>query len=142
MKPKNEQCMDCAFKEGGAANKEAYNRLRGEVCALGAIPFFCHHSIDWQSQHSWTSEEKRQACRTSGACGGWVARVNVLRAKGFYDQYRVIRQAVAKQALFGIDLLCDATDKKRKKVLSTLRRMMRFLAAQDIERKKIPLFWG
>lgn len=142
MKSKYEQCADCAFKEGGAANKEVYNRLRGTVCALGGVPFFCHHDIDWESQHSWTAAQKKKMCRRSGICAGWTVRVNDLRQKGYYDQFRVIRHAVAEQCLLAIDLMIDAKGKTKRKMSRLLRRMIRVLASRNVGNKKIPLLWG
>ena len=44
-------CSDCAFKPGAGAYKEPYNRLKGIICSLGGIPFYCHDKIDWRKQH-------------------------------------------------------------------------------------------
>lgn len=43
----DKQCEGCAFKPGAAANREADNKLRGVLTALGSIPFFCHSALGW-----------------------------------------------------------------------------------------------
>jgi hypothetical protein len=81
-------------------------------------------------------------CRRSGICGGWSARVNVLRAKGYYNEFRVIRHAIGKQCLEAIDLMIDAKGQEKRKLSKLLMRMIRFLASRDVAHKKLPLLWG
>lgn len=144
MKSKNIQCDGCAFKPGGEANKEPYNSLRAHVCALGPIPFYCHHDVDWRAQHGWSASQVREQCRVAGVCGGWTAEVQRLHARGFYNNFRVIRQAVAKQCLMAIELFTNDTNTPKQKLETRklLFKMVRFLASKDITHKKIPLLWG
>ena len=134
-------CNECAFSKQGAGT-EPYNVLRSQVCALGPIPFGCHHTIDWRSQHSWTPAQHREAIRQSGMCQGWMARVRELNAQGWYGKYRVIRRAIAKQCLELIDLFTDEKNpREKKRQLSALKRMLRFLTSKDIAHKKIPTLY-
>lgn len=143
MKPKNIQCEGCAFKPGADANKEPYNSIRAQVCALGPIPFYCHHDVDWKAQHGWNAAQLRESCRVAGVCGGWTAEVRRLHGRGFYGEFRAIRQAVAKQCLFAIELFTSSEDgPKKSEVRRTLFKMVRFLTSKDIGHKKIPLLWG
>jgi hypothetical protein len=133
-------CDECAFGKKGAGT-EPYNSLRGQICALGAVPFFCHHSVDWESdQRFWVGKVLTEKTRQSGICQGWKARVRQLHAKGWFGEYREIRQAIAKHALRLIEAFTDEKDPETKKLYSKkLRKITRFLASRDIEHKEIPL---
>jgi hypothetical protein len=133
-------CDECAFGKKGAGT-EPYNSLRGQICALGAVPFFCHHSLDWESdQRFWVGKVLTEKTRQSGICQGWKARVRQLHAKGWYGEYRAIRSAIAKHALQLIEAFSSEKDPETKKQYQKkLRSMTRFLASRDIANKKIPL---
>lgn len=125
------QCEECAFKPGAAANKESYNSLRGQVCALGAVPFFCHHNLNWQEdQRLWVGEKMKENCRAAGICQGWKQRVAELHKRGFFGEFREIRRAVA--------LACLQLIEEPTKYKTRIRRMLRFLSSPDIGDKEIP----
>lgn len=142
--PRKSPCDECAFTKGAAANLEPYNQLRGMVCALGPLPFGCHHNLDWHNSDRWTVAQQREALRTAGICQGWAASVRELKAKGVYSTpFQAIRQAVAKQALMAIELFVGAKNEREKKRMhGLLRRMLSFLAAKNVAHRKIPLLWG
>lgn len=132
-------CDECAFSKKGAGT-EPYNALRARVCSLGPLPFGCHHGTDWHGSSTWSAEKTAQTLRTVGICEGWRSEVRRLNAKGWFGKYRVIRRAVAKQALFCIEVFNSSEPGPvKKKYLRALKRMVKFLAEKDIERKKIPL---
>ena len=135
-------CDECAFGKNGAG-QEPYNALRGRICALGPLPFGCHHGQNWHGSSNWSAAQVQQALRTSGICEGWRAEVQRLNKQGWYGKYRIIRRCVAKNALFLVELFTTASDKgaitQKKKYLASLKRHLRFLASKDIEHKKIPL---
>jgi len=133
-------CEECAFSKKGAG-QEPYNSLRGKICALGPIPFGCHHGTDWADSSSWSHDQVQLALRTTGICQGWAAEVRRLKARGWYGPYRLIRRAIARRALLFIELFTAAKQgtPEKKKYLAQLKRMMRFLGTKDIEHKKIPL---
>ncbi|MGH9522214.1 MAG: hypothetical protein ACRD3E_06755 [Terriglobales bacterium] len=134
MKP---PCDTCAFGNAGAA-LEAYNNLRARVCALGAVPFFCHHSIDWQSQHSWKPNEIRRNARQSGVCAGWKREVKALTAKGWFKHARWLRHALAAVLLERINEWADEKDEARKSALLTqIKAMLRVLTQK---RPRLTLF--
>lgn len=134
-----QQCEDCAFKRGGAANKEKYNKLRAEVCALGAVPFFCHHEVDWENRN-WTPAQEKQNCRIAGSCAGWRMRVRELKAKGWFNEFRSIRQAFAKIWLRLIDEWTEQKDpQKKRRTLLQMKSILKFLATKDIADKELPL---
>ena len=133
------QCEGCAFKPGADANREPYNNLRGQVCALGAIPFYCHHNVNWEeNQKLWVGDTLKQNCRTAGICQGWKSRVAELHKRGFFGEFREIRRIIAQQCLSLIEHFTDDKAEK-KKIGKKIRRMLRFLAAEDIGDKEIPL---
>lgn len=134
-------CDECAFSNKGAG-LEPYNSLRGRICALGPIPFGCHHGLDWHGSSSWSAAQAREALRTSGICEGWRAEVQRLNRNGWYGKYRIIRRAVAKSALVLVELFTAASDNRKpvekKRYLISLKRHLRFLSSRDIEHKKLP----
>lgn len=79
-------CETCAFNKpgsGGAAN-EVNNRLKGQICAHGGIPFFCHHDRSGQ-EYNWKTGmlgplELPPAERR--ICQGWRGAVAKLNADG------------------------------------------------------------
>jgi hypothetical protein len=124
-----EQCEGCAFKPGAAANREPYNLLRSEVCALGAIPFFCHHSIDWKNR-KMDSASIRADVRIAGICQGWKRRVGELRAEGYFVdvEKRRTRRFSAMYILGVLDEWIEQKDPTEKKILhSQLREALRLL---------------
>lgn len=131
-------CNECAFSKNGAG-KEPYNSLRATVCALGAIPFGCHHGTNWENSNTWTPEQIKAALREHGMCQGWKARVQELNGKGWYGEYREIRRIIAAQLLKLIDAFVSEKDRKDKeKYLTSMRRMLKFLATKDIAHEEIP----
>ena len=134
-------CSECAFSKTGAA-LEPYNAIRAEVCALGPLPFGCHHGLNWNGSKMWTPDEQRANLRKSGMCEGWKARVRLLNSKGFFGKYTPIRRAIAKQFLELLEVWLAETDEKEKSSQHrAMKRMLRFLASRDIEHKKIPLLY-
>lgn len=132
-------CQQCAFSKQGAG-KEPYNSLRARVCALGPVPFFCHHGLDWKDQKNWVGPILTQNCRQSGICEGWRAEVRRLAAKGWYGEFRIIKQLIAKHCLKLIDVFADEQDQTKKpEHVKKLQRMLKFLAKKDIRNEQIPL---
>src|SRR5229473_1752785 len=113
------QCDECAFKPGAVANKEPYNHLRSEVCALSARPFFCHHS--WANQ--------RQECRTAGTCAGWRARVQELKKKGWFtDKSKVAtRRWVGEYILAQIEEFISTTGAEKRRATRAIKSSLRIL---------------
>ncbi len=135
-------CDECAFGKAGAGT-EPYNALRGKICALGPLPFGCHHGLDWRNSSLWTFEQQKENLRKSGICEGWRREVRRLNEKGWFGVFRVIRQAIAKQCLELIEIWIHEEDPvEKRKQHRALKRMLRFLTSKDIARKKIPLLYG
>lgn len=76
----NERCSTCAFGFGkiGAAG-ESNNRLKGELAAVGAIPFSCHHAPDGRelNWHGSAADfiNSLQGRKDLRVCAGWKAAV-------------------------------------------------------------------
>src|SRR6266403_525908 len=116
-----EQCDECAFKPGAVANKEPYNSLRAEVCALSGRPFFCHHSVDWKNQHSWNNE--REKCRTAGSCAGWRGRIQELQKKGWFtDKSKAAtRRWVGEYILAQIEEFISTTGREKARASKSIK---------------------
>lgn len=135
-------CSECAFRSGGAANDEPYNRLRGIICAHGAVPFFCHHDVPWRDKIAMAAFNREMA-RKAGVCQGWRRQVRILNDSGFYrDGFLTIRREIAKQCLQAIDLFTHSKGRRREKLRKLLWKMVTFVCSREIAHKKIPLLWG
>lgn len=135
------QCDTCAFGNSGAA-KEANNALKGKICALGAIPFWCHHGKDG-TEYDWQNSklgpyELEQSNRK--ICAGWQAEVAKLKRRGFFDEFRAIRRAAARVAFRSLEIFIDKTvslhKKERARVM--LERCLKFLVKRDIRHEELP----
>lgn len=97
-------CATCAFRPGSVTHdQEVYNALRGMLCALGAVPFYCHHG------HNWEDANAMLAAHLCGPglelCEGWKAAVAENKAKHLFDDpgIRRVRRIAADRALVVIE---------------------------------------
>lgn len=93
-------CAGCAFTEGSRANLEPDNHLRGILCLLGPIPFYCHHLPDETDIHDdpkYHQSMTKKEFRGHGMviCGGWKREVRELAATGYYRERPMITRAIA-----------------------------------------------
>lgn len=95
-------CDSCAFHPGAAAHNELYNRLRGEICAITGVPFWCHHGKDGTDYTNSSKFVSRSEIRARGmrVCEGWKAEVRKHVAAGS-DRWhrRLIRRWRGEAAL-------------------------------------------
>jgi hypothetical protein len=105
-------CDTCAFHPGSITHdKEPYNALRGMLCALGAIPFYCHDGLDWRNHQAMVQSEprvRRWLVREFGIhgptlhhCEGWKEAVRRYKAQHLFDDpaIRRVRHLAADRAL-------------------------------------------
>lgn len=94
------ECEGCAFKPGAAANLEPNNFLKGQLCALGGLPFYCHDGQDWQDPESHTVATRREIrARGIRICAGWKSSVARLAREGHFRDGRVLKQCFAVAGL-------------------------------------------
>jgi hypothetical protein len=79
-------CSTCAFGKAGGAASEADNRLKGVICALAGIPFWCHHGqngqeYDWQNGKLGPMQLSPNERRL---CAGWQRTVLGLAKRGHF----------------------------------------------------------
>lgn len=81
-------CHGCAFSPGAAANKEPNNLLKGILCAMGAVPFYCHESlVNWRETSAQTVQDLKAAVKPGErlqVCAGWRAEVAKLHQVGWF----------------------------------------------------------
>lgn len=137
-------CDTCAFGKAGGAT-EPHNRLKGQICALGGLPFFCHHApdgreLDWHGDSADYFRSLRNK-KDRRVCAGWKREVRAYRSRGFFGKYRIIRRAVAQGALDSlVEFLADDTEAEEKlQAQHHLWRALRFLVRRNIGPLKIPL---
>jgi hypothetical protein len=95
-------CEGCAFTEGTEANLCPYNRLKGELCLLGGVPFYCHHDIDWRSPQTH-KKKSRQEVRAIKVCAGWRREVAELAATGYFKTERAEKKANGELGLGALE---------------------------------------
>lgn len=120
-------CKTCALGNTGAAC-EPYNALRAQICVLGGIPFACHEGFNWRGGAAeWFKIPRNQR----KMCGGWQREVRGLSLKGYYDEYREIRRAIAECALDAIEqfVACsnDGDEPGRDEARNRIERCLRIL---------------
>jgi hypothetical protein len=140
----NEQCKSCAFKKGTEANKEPHNNLKAQLCSLGAVPFYCHESIDWRDpdSHRMRTHGELRELRRAGKfqmCGGWQREVNRLARLGFFGTafHRMVKRAYAMTGLEALAIFVasdDAEDKRdaRRQLFDIIRAFVK--AKRKVER--------
>lgn len=121
-------CETCALGNTGAAC-EPYNALRAQICVLGGIPFGCHQEFNWQGGATeWFKIPPNQR----KMCGGWQREVRALSLKGYFDEYRSIRRALAECALDAIELLIvcgnEGDEQGYKEARERIERCLRILS--------------
>jgi hypothetical protein len=111
-------CEGCAFTDGAVANLEPDNNLRGQLCVLGAIPFYCHHAEDGSLQN--LKDVKRSELREriqSGQtviCQGWKREVSELAATGYYAKSLTAKRAIAVLGLGALAIFTSTQDRQKK----------------------------
>src|SRR5688572_13119984 len=91
-------CEGCALTEGAAANCEAHNSLKVQLCVLGGIPFFCHDNIDWRNPEMHRATREQLRARGLRVCAGWKREVGDLAKSGYYKRARLIIRGFALNA--------------------------------------------
>lgn len=121
-----EACETCAFGPAGAG-KEPYNALRGEVCAAGAVPFWCHEGWDWKAGPPPPGQRLT-------ICRGWQARVREHRAKGRYAdrKRRGVRYWIAHNVLLWIEVFVGATGDDRRRAMREIKHGLKLLMGRGL----------
>jgi hypothetical protein len=69
-------CNTCAFRAGCITHdKEPHNALKGEICALSGVPFFCHYDQNHVDRHMAMS------------CSGCAAEASTLTERTLNSAY-------------------------------------------------------
>lgn len=112
-------CDSCAFREGSITfEREPDNRLRAQIAALGGIPFFCHHGLNWNKPiavkrgFAFDLDGNHQRLKI---CEGW--RSHVARMISSRTKNRSARRAFAQIALDDITAYRAEDDPKEKAML-------------------------
>jgi hypothetical protein len=137
-------CDTCALGKDKGAACEPYNALRAHICVLGGIPFACHEGFNWRGGAvEWFKIPRNE--RTM--CCGWQREVRALSLKGYFDEYRSIRRAVAECALDAIELLVvygnEGDSKGREEEAKRINRCLRILTEKrkfKFERMPLDVF--
>lgn len=133
---KNSPCAGCAFKPGTPANSEPHNNIKGRLCAFGAIPFYCHETIDYKRAPSQMTREQMRASGI-GICAGWQREVAELTRGGFFRKNRLIIRAYAQAGLDALAEFIHPEDPEAKERARTnLRDILKALVRARSKAKK------
>lgn len=137
-------CDTCAFGKAGAAG-EPDNALKSQLCAFGALPFYCHHGRDGV-EYDWQNDPLgplRLVPQNRKVCSGWREQVGLLKKAGYFPDRTatLIRRLVARRAIALFDRLSipGIGRSKHKQAARDLKRCVNFVSAKDINQKGIPL---
>ena len=137
-------CDTCAFGGNGAA-KEPYNRLKSDICAFGAIPFFCHHGKDG-TEYDWQESPLGPMLLEPAnrkVCAGWQAKVKELKRCHYFSNkdYLIIRRIVATAAMKALEIFTakDVNLHKKEQARVRLAECVKFITRKDIGDLEIPL---
>jgi hypothetical protein len=96
-------CDSCAFTPGAEANSEPHNNLRGQLCLLGGLVFYCHHDRAGALQDlKGMRMAERGALVREGklvVCQGWRREVQALAQAGYYLENQAIKRMYAELGL-------------------------------------------
>lgn len=112
-------CDTCAFRPGSVTHDaEPHNRLRGELCALGAIPFYCHHGVDGvvRDLKDVTPDVRRLAVQTGYMviCQGWRRAVKELAAEGYFKDSPRVKRAYAELGIGALQIFTGSEQGEKK----------------------------
>jgi hypothetical protein len=112
----NTGCAGCAYRAGNQTRKEPWNVIRAQVCAEGAVPFYCHEGLaNWQMEDGHGLYTKEQLGQMK-LCAGWKAAV-LKRSRN--PAWRAERKTKHALAVFCMGALVtwqrEKKDKKRKR---------------------------
>lgn len=126
-------CATCAFTCGSEANLEPHNFLKGIICVLGPLPFYCHYTdTGARLDKDFNEAELRPAhlLKLGGRiCRGWQREVLELAATGYYKDRPVVTRAVAEMARQELFIFCNTDDspEDHEDANQNLQRAMTFL---------------
>lgn len=95
-------CQSCAFRADSITRREPYNALRAKVCALGAVPFYCHQGLDGPPGEQYRDQFPPGAPRR--VCQGWKQETASLAKQSWWRESLRVRRWIARIALVHIDL--------------------------------------
>lgn len=98
-------CHSCAFRAGSETRSDSLTVLKGEVCALGGVPFFCHidkHGFDFHDGDHTPGREFLVICE------GFRARVREAAKDPRWHKNRRIRRAMAQHVIDSMNQLDTA----------------------------------
>jgi len=124
-------CGECAFTKASAAYREPHNALKGVLCLLGGLPFYCHHNIDW-----WNPDLDgyMPRARDLDICAGWKRETQKLAATGYFKKHRMIKQTYAKIGLGALVTFIHGISKSEKaKAMKALDGVIRALVKERDE---------
>lgn len=107
-------CEGCAFTEGAAANLEPDSNLKGQLCVLGGLPFYCHSTFDCRKESGvgTKADVRRLGMRI---CRGWKREVAALAGTGYYDDRREVKRQMALIGTANLQRWIDAEEGSREK---------------------------
>lgn len=141
--PDQSPCETCAFRSGCVTHdKEPHNALKGEICALTAVPFFCHYDRNHVDRHSdavfWLRGRGFDINGETAqlrVCAGWKQRVRENQDRGFFKTryLRFLRKILGNHALRLIKTFLAAEDgtPEKREAHAQLKATIEMIAQPD-----------
>jgi hypothetical protein len=119
-------CAGCAYTTGADANREPRNYVAAQLCALGGLPFYCHHAKDGSLVDiREIPVEQRRAEIQAGRlqiCRGWRRETAELHRAGYFDAARDLKRQFAEAALRALGVFTGSKAGARKERAAKLLR--------------------
>lgn len=129
-------CHTCAFRRGSETRSDTVTQVKGALCVLGGLPFYCHYDKAGVDFHE--TDEKPPANMLK-ICEGWKASVAEAAADPRWRKNREIRKAYAHLGLDALTMLAGNEDAaSRKAELKNVERAINGLVLPErpsVERK-------
>lgn len=113
----SKRCKGCAFTEGSEANKEPDNHIKGIICLLTPMPFYCHDSFNYKDPKYDLANSIKDLPKTKRICQGWKESVAELAATGYYKEEPKETRIYGKISMITLQQIFASQDAVEKKGL-------------------------
>lgn len=113
----SERCKGCAFTEGSEANLEPDNHIKGIICLLTPMPFYCHDTFDYKTPQLSELTSVKDLPKSKGICQGWKESVAELAETGYYKEEPKETRIYGKISMITLQKIFDSQDAEVKKGL-------------------------
>lgn len=111
------RCDGCAFTKGSDANLEPDNFLKGIICQLTPMPFYCHETFDWKNPELDSIQDIKDLPKSKRICQGWKESVAELAKTGYFKENPKSTKIYGKFALSLLHKILGMEECQEKELL-------------------------